>query len=714
MKIATRTTCRLCLTRCGMIVESDNGVVTRIVGDKQHPLSRGWLCVKGKWSLEYLNSTSRILYPLRRKGERGGKQWQRISWDEALDDIATRLSAIIQRYGPESVAVQALPPKEYFAYDVFCDIIKSPTFFKHDSHQCFTPQQIADILSFGNLITYPGFLNVEESEVVMLWGVNLHETNPSKDLRVREAHRQGTKLIVVDPRPTKAAKEADLWLRIRPGTDAALALAILNIMIYRNWYNKKFVEEWTEGFSALAERAALYPVEKAADITWIPAEDIEKAAELFGTANTAALYTFIGATMGGNSISTLRLMGFLPALKGVDTLGNNRFLLPPRIRLSRYQGKSSSSLKEARLSRQLSADRFPLLAGPTALTSPYPHPRHVIDAMLKGDPYPVRALWTNCNPLVSIEDTQTVLAALKALDLLVVSEINMSPTASLADYVLPITTHLESDAITEYSGLNLVAARVRAVAPQGEAREEGEIVLELLQRMGYGEKLPVNTYSELLNYRLEPSGLTFEQLKEKGYLLGPDSLEKFKEGRLRGDGEVGFNTPSGKIEFSSRILSKFGYDPLPNFVEPPISPYNTPNLFENYPFILISGTRSLEYYSTLGIDVTKLRKRHPYPTIEMAPETAHELDLKEGDWVEVSAPTTTATIRRKAVLLPGLHPRVMNAEGLWYLPDDDDLIHGTMAVSANVLTPLRDDVDPIIGGSIARCILCNVKRAEIT
>lgn len=707
----TRTTCRLCLVRCGMLVKTENGKIIRIVGDPDHPLSKRWLCVKGQTSAEFALSPKRLRHPIRRAGERGAGLWEQVSWDDALSDIAERLKSIIDESGPESVAVQALPPKEYFAYDIFCEVVGS-TFFKHDSHQCFTPQLTADTLTFGNLLTYPGFLTVDDSEVLLLWGVNLHETGGSKDRRVLDARRSGSKTIVVDPRPTKAADSADLWLRIRPGTDGALALGIIHEMIRNGWYNKPFVAEWTVGFTALAERAAQYPPERVAEITWIERSDIEEAARMFGTARTAALYTFIGATMGGNAVATLRLMGFLPALRGVDTKGNNCFLLPPKIRMSSYYKPDDESSKDQGSKRYLSADRFPLLDGPTALTAPYPHPRQVVDAILTGEPFPIRALWTDCNPLVGLEDTWTTLAALKKLDLLIVTDITVSPTAYLADYVLPITTHLESDAITEYSGLNMVAARVRAIEPVGEAREEADIVLDVLRRMGYEKDLPVQTYRELLDYRLAPSGLSFEDLSDLGYLVAPDSREKFRSGKLRHDGLCGFNTPSGKVEFTSGVLSDYGYDPLPDFIEPPVSPFSTPEVAAEYPLILISGTRSLEYYSTLGIEIDKLRKRRPYPTIEMAPETAQAMGFNEGDWVLVEAPSTTHAIRRRVALLEGLHPRVVNAEGLWYMPGEDDLVEAVLSVGANVLTQLRDDVDPILGGSIARCVLCRLKRIE--
>lgn len=709
---AVRTTCRLCLVRCGMLVES-NGRRVHVKGDRAHPLSRGYLCPKGKASADMTLSPKRLLYPLARDGARGSGRWRQVTWDEALDDIAARLNAIIAEHGARAVAVQSLPPKDYFAYDLFLDAIGSPTFFKHDSHQCFTPQLIADVLTYGNLLTYPAFTELKGTDLAVLRGINLGETNASKDQRVRDARRSGARTIVVDPRPTKAAREATLWLRVRPGTDAALALGILNAMLANGWYDREFVARWTLGFEALAERAARYTPERVESITWVPARDIVEAARLIGAAKRPALYTFIGATMGGNSVATMRLMGFIPALAGhIDREGANGFLPPTGVRMPSYYGGDAALGQGRKFDEMLSADKFPLLAGSKALTAPYPHPRQVIDAMLTGKPHPVRALWTSCNPMVGLEDTYTTMRALKALDLLVVSELFETPTARLADYVLPITTHLESNAISEYSGLNMICARVRALEPRGEAREEGWAVIEVAKRMGYADRLPVKSYEELLDYRLEPLGMRFAEFAQEGVYMRPNEPGKHASGKLRRDGKPGFNTPSGKIEFVSGTLAAHGYDPLPDFVEPPLSPYSTPELAREYPLVLISGTRTIEFYSTLGIEVPRLLKRRPYPTLEMSPETAARFGLEAGQWAEISAPTTEHTIVRRVAILEGMHPGVVNAEGLWYMPGEADLIAGTLAVGANVLTPLRDDLDPVVGGSIARCILCRVRPGK--
>ncbi|MCP4297063.1 MAG: molybdopterin-dependent oxidoreductase [Proteobacteria bacterium] len=709
----TKTTCRFCLVKCGMLVETRNGKVTGIRGDKDHPLSKGYLCIKGTSSLDVNNSSKRIIYPQKRVGERGSGKWKRVDWDEAIEDIAERMKKIISDYGSKTIAVQALPPKEYFAYDLFLHSIKSPTFFKHDSHQCFTPQLMSDILTFGALATYPTFTTLPDTDVVVLWGINMSETNGSKHRRVRDAQKKGSKTIVVDPRPTLSAKQADIWLRLRPGTDAALALGLMHEIVKHGWYDKDFIKNWTLGFEDLEALIAEYDLERVSKITWVPAKKIKEAAQLFGQAQDACLFTFIGATMAGNSIATLRLMGFLPILKGkIDQAGNNLFQTRTDVRMPGYYGPDLGVGDPPDYSEQLSAGKFPLLAGPNAITSPYPHPKQVIDAMLTGVPYPVKALWTSCNPVIGLEDSMMTIKALKTLDLLIVSDLFASPTAQLADYILPMTTHLESNAITEYAGMSLVAARVRAVKPLGEAREEADPVLDIANRLGLANQISINNNRDLLDHRLSPLGINFDEFAEQGYVYIKHEPLKHENGKLRPDGQNGFNTPSGKIEFTSEKLKEFGYDSLPDYVEPPYSPISSPEIATEFPLVCITGTRSIEYYSTLGIEVTPLRKKRPWPSLEIAPETARKYQLTENDWVVIDTPDAPHSIKRKVCILPELHPDVINVEGLWYMPGSEDILESVKEVGTNILTPLRDDVDPVCGGSIARCVMAKIAKTE--
>lgn len=700
-----RTTCRFCLVRCGMRVYREGGAVVKIDGDPDHPLSKGFLCVKGRASLDIAHSPHRLSQPLRRAGERGSGQWTPVSWNEALDDIAARLREIIQRHGGRAISTQSLPPKDAFVYDLFAKLVGA-TVFKHDSHQCFTPQIIADRLTFGRLATYPSFddENLADARCVVAWGVNFHATNPSKGVWVEAARKRGADVIVMDPRPILAARRASLWLRVRPGTDAILALGMLHVILTEGLFDAAFVRQWTHGFDQLRDHVRPYTSEHVSQVTWVPAEDIVAAARMYARAKPAALFTFIGTIMGGNCIDTVRALGLLVAVTGnVDVRGGNRLHLPPPIRIGRYGDLRSETL--------LGAEKFPLFSGPEAMVTPYAHPAHVIKAMLEGDPYPIRALWTDCNPVVAVENTGTIVAALKKLDLLVVSELFMTPTAHLADYVLPITMHLESDAITEYSGLPYVSARQKAMDPRGEAREEGEAVLEVLRRMGYADQLPADSHRGLLDYRLQPAGVDFDEFARRVVVRGQDVERKYERGLLRRDGQPGFDTPTGKIELFSTVLERYGYRPLPVHQEPYSNIRDPEELAREYPLIMISGTRSIHFYSTMGLEVERLRRTHPDPLLELSPECAELHGIQNGDWVWIESPWSSRRVRRKARVTAGMHERVVNAEGLWYLPGEDP-VESALAVGANTLTLLSDAFDPVVGGSMARCVPCRIGRIE--
>jgi len=333
-----RTTCKLCLNYCGVIVyRTEEGM--RLKGDPAHPLSKGFLCPKGLAALQIATHPARIRYPLRRAEARGAQRWERISWGEAIGEISSRLKQILERYGPEAVLVNALPPKDPTIWLAFAKAIGTPNFFRHDHHICFTPQLIADNLTFDSLATY--LCHTEEDaakmRTVVLWGVNMPETNPAKALVIKEVRRSGAKSIVVDPRPTKQAREADLWLRVRPGTDTALALGILHVIVKEKLYDKEFVARWTYGFDELERHVEDYPPAKVAEITWVDEGSIVEAARLIATNKPSAIITFVGLTMGGNSIDAIRSLGLIAAVTGnVDVRGGTSSRSPLRRRGSPF------------------------------------------------------------------------------------------------------------------------------------------------------------------------------------------------------------------------------------------------------------------------------------------------------------------------------------------------------------------------------------------
>lgn len=703
-----RTACKLCLNCCGMIISKKNGEI-KIKGDPDHPLSRGYICKKGMASLNIFHLPNRLKYPLRRIGKRGSQRWEKISWDEAINEISLKLQDILGKYGSKSICVQSLPPKDIVIWQAFAYALGTPNFFRHDHHVCSTPIMIADTLTFGHLMTYPNstYDDAVKTKTFVLWGVNLPETNPAKARVIEVARRSGSKLIVVDPRPTKIAKEADIWLRVRPGTDLALSLGMMNVIIKEGLYDKDFVDKWTFGFDALKRHVENYSPERVAEITWVDKDTIIEAAKLISSNKPSAIFTFMGLAMSGNSTNALRSLGILLAITGnVDIEGSNFIKIPPpteRFRLPK------DILKE-----QLSAEKFPILSGPEAIPSPFlpsPNPCDVINAMLTERPYPIKALLTDCNPLTALEDSRRVLEAFLKLDLLVVLELFMTPTAEFADYVLPISSFLESDSIVEYSGLNFIASRKKVLKPKDDVKEEGEILIELMRSMKILAKLPFSTYKEYLDFRLKPLGLNFDSFTERGYVISPTAEKKYEKGLLRPDKKPGFNTPTGKIEIYSTILERYGYEPLPIYKEPIPGPHTTPELFKEYPFIMITGVRTFPFYHGLGVQVPQFRKMHPDPIVEISREAAERLGIKEGEVVFIEVPDRKDTVWRKAHIVDGLDERVIAVVGHWYLPEESDQDKRLWSANINILTNLKDDYDHVIGGSGCRSMLARIRKA---
>lgn len=716
-KEEVKTACKLCLNCCGMIISKKDGEI-KIKGDPDHPLSRGYICRKGMASLEITNLPNRLKYPLRRVGERGSQKWEKISWDEAINEISSKLQNILSKYSAKSICVQSLPPKDIVIWQAFAYALGTPNFFRHDHHVCFTPIMIADTLSFGHLMTYPNstYDDGVKTKTFVLWGVNLPETNPAKARIIKEARKSGSKLIVVDPRPTKIAKEADIWLRLRPGTDLALSLGMINVIIKENFYDKDFVEKWTFGFEALKKHVEDYSPERVAEITWLDKNAIIEAAKLISinkpsaiisSNKPSAIFTFMGLAMSGNSTNALRSLGILLAITGnIDIEGSNFIKMPP---LTERFILPKDILKE-----QLSAEKFPILSGPDAIPAPFlpsPNPFDVINAMLTEKPYPIKALITDCNPLTALEDSKRVLEALLKLDLLVVMELFMTPTAEFADYVLPITWFLESNSLVEYSGLNFIASRKKVLKPMDDIKEEGEILIDLMRSMKILDKLPFSTYEEYLDFRLKPLGLNFDSFTKGGYIISPIVEKKYEKGLLRPDKKPGFNTPTGKIEIYSTILEKYGYEPLPVYKEPTPGPITTPELFREYPFIMITGVRTFPFYHGLGVQVPEFRKMHPDPIVEISREAAEKLGIKEGETVFIEVPYRKDRVWRKAHIVDELDERVIAVVGHWYLPEETDQNKRLWSVNINTLTSLKDDYDPVIGGSGCRSMLARISKA---
>lgn len=691
-----------------------NGKAVKIEGDPNHPMNKGYVCVKGGKYMELLYHPDRLKYPLKRAGERGEGKWKRITWDEALVIIADEFRRVKEEYGPESTAtsVGTGPRGNMFAAILLAYAAGSPNVMSI-THVCYVPSVMAEWITWGgpDLMQERG-PDYDNTNCILVWAANPLSSHPPRGNDIVKAKKRGAKLIVVDPRRTVLAERADLWLQIRPGTDAALALGMLNTIINDELFDRDFVGKWCVGFDELKERVQEYPLDEVSKITWIPESKIRDAAITYATTKPAALHRRVSIEQSTNAIQTLRALAILIAITGnLDVKGGNVFYTYP-------SGYIRASLTDAYLSeyrppkeverKRLGADKFPLFSGPDS-PSPFAHNPTVIKAMLTGKPYPVKALFAFNNLIICSENSREVWEALKKLEFLAVAEFFMTPTAELADIVLPSATWVEKNELCDTSYTNYVSAMQKAIEPVGECWDDKKTVIELAKKLserGFDEArrfLPWNSVDEFNNFRLSRIGTTFDDLKEKGYIIVPVTKHKRYE-------ERGFQTPSGKVELCSSIFEKYGYDPLPRFKEPPESPVSTPELAKDYPFILITGGRHIAYFHSEGRQIPSLRKLCSDPMVEIHPDVSKELGIKSDDWVEIETPRGRVT--QKARVTTRVHQKVIHVQHGWWFPEESGPEHGCFKSNVNVAISNDAPYDPICGAVQLRGLLCRVRKAK--
>jgi anaerobic selenocysteine-containing dehydrogenase len=536
----------------------------------------------------------------------------------------------------------------------------------------------------------------------MFWGHNPTNSGPDGETRfnVLEALDHKPKIIVIDPRQTDLAKRADVWLQVRPGVDDALALSMLNVIVGEKLFDDPFVAQWTHGFEALRERVKDYSPEWAEPITWVAADKIRAAARLFATTKPALLEWGCAIEHTPKCIQTVRAVSMLPALTAnIDVPGGWIFGMHG---LGRFPSLIENLKPEANAKR-LGADHFKLLGGEGA-DLPAAHIPTLLRAMREGKPYPVKAfLVFGNNTLSTYANASLVYDSLMKLDFMVCADLFMTPTAELADIVLPAASWPE---LNQLAGLPTIAANV-VLAQQkavriGECKSDEEIFVELARRM----RLPVGTepVEKVLDAQLAAGevGITFDELKQRGFIKVPFKYRKYENG--------GFKTPTGKIELYSTRLEALGYPPLPYYEEPPESPISSPEVARDYPLVLTTGGRISFFFNSEHRQIANLRKARRYPMAEIHPATAARYGVVDGDWMWVE--TRRGRMQQKAKLTTGIDPRVIHVEHGWWFPEEPAPEYGIWKSNVNLLTDNQAPYDPAMGTYQLRALLCRVARAD--
>ncbi len=685
-----KTCCRGCHGGCGVIAHVQDGKVIKVEGDPQSPISYGTMCSKGLAVTQLAYHPDRIIHPMRKVD---GK-WERITWDEALDTIATRFKAVIKEYGPESIVVGQGTGRDYESHLYrFANLLGTPNVLTA-GHMCYVSRVASTLITCGNLpiCDYRG-----NPKCIVLWGCNPQWSNPDeyKGVDFWRAYKKGVKLICVDPRKGFVANKADLWLQLRPGTDAALAMGFHHVILEEELYDKEFAANHIHGWDAFQERVKQYPPERVQEITWVDKDLIRKAARLYATTKPACIHWGVPTEQNNNCADCTRIMtGLMAATGNLDAPGGNvLYVNPPTRTVAEFA--RHKELSPAQRAKRLGGEQFKLGARVAFI-----NPKKAWDAILTGKPYPLKAgLLCGTNPVITRANSKEAYEALKKLEFLVVIDHFLTPTAELADIFLPAGTWLEQNHVADnWKRHGFALARQKCVEI-GEAWQDHKILMELGKKMGQEWW---NTVEEALDYLLEPAGLNWEQFKEKGYIQGEMVYYKYKE--------RGFSTPTGKVELLSTTLEKWGYDPVPKYTEIPESPVSRPDLADRFPYILNAGLRTPTFFHSANRMIPWLREIRPDPIVEIHPQTAKKHGIEDGAWVWIESPR--GRIKERAKLNDGIDPRVIVAEHGWWFPEIKTPDHGWDLSNVNVLTDnAYETLDPAIGSTNLRVCLCSIERA---
>ena len=676
--------CYMCTTACPTKVHVRDGKAVKI--DIADPKVAH--CPRWKAQLDFVYHPERLQYPVKRTGKRGDGSWQRISWDEALDTVAGNLQAVKDRYGPESVVfwiAYTKEPRPYFHR--LTHAFGSPNYCTESSN-CFSGTWIASNLTFGydySYFTISGGSVEPETKCKLIWGAAV-VSSPGVWEENLKAKENGVKLIVVDPRRTTIASKADIHLQLRPGTDGALALGFMNVIINENLHDKEFIDKWTVGFDGLKKLAQEYTPERVEEITRVPAAKIREAARLFASNKPGKVHLSPNSTTHhANGVQNHRAVILLAAITGnFEVPGGNRYAA-----LS-TEGTNDITLHERikDMPPGIGSQQFPIW------TSRYHEMQSnsIAGQIESGQPYPLKAMFSAGLCTQFFGNTSRMVETFKKLDFIAVTEYFHTPGTQLADIVMPIASWLERPILL--TGLAGMAKLIEpAIQPLGECRTEWDIYSELAKRLGFGDLFWDGSFEKCADYILEPMKITYKDLQQHPEGIkqpAPAMSEKPYE-------NGGFKTPSGKIEIASATLSEHGLDALPVYHEPPESPVSRPDLAEKYPLVMTSGARVMAYTHSQFRNLPQLRKLMPDPLVDINPADANPRGIKMGDTVTVSSPR--GSIRMKANVTDSILAGVVSLPHHW--PDE---------VNVNLLV---DDsiLDPISGFLPVKSQLCQVSKA---
>ena len=719
-------------TGCGIkTYVNSNGELVRVEGDENHPITNGRLCVRCLTIRDYVYNPDRVLYPMKRAREdRGKNKWERITWDEAYDTIAEKVKYFKDKYGAESILVMGGTGREggpmLPAYAHAC--LGTPNAcYTQSGYSCYIPRVAGTTYVMG--ATYPemdyaGGLPgryddpmFKLPELIVFWGKEPLPSNGDGLFghAAIDMMRRGSKLMSIDPRVNWVSTRADWHLRLRPGTDAALGMAMLNVIISEDLYDHDFVEKWCYGFEQLAERVKEMPAEKAAEICGLDANQIREAARVYAAAKPAQIAWGLAIDQKSNGVQAGHCIMALEAITGnIDVPGGQ---LIGDVNDGLELGFGWNNLGPELQSKILGIKEYPAYVG-LVLNAQCDM---VLDALEAGDDakyYPFKmGVFEDTNFLAGTCAAQPKRwhdAMVKNLEWCFGIDVWMTPTIqATCEIFLPLSSTVEHDTVvyTHYGASPIMAGAVNKSITVGDCKGDCEIFYELgLRCMPINFEKYKDYYDFLADYRLAYKR-TFEELREevvhqKTEMCG---YYKYESGRLRPDGMPGFNTPTGRVELYSTMFRQFGEDPLPYYEEPQFSPVSTPEKMEEYPFVLTTGARTYCYFHSEGKQIPYLREMNPDPLIEINPEDALKYGIADGQWVEVASPFGKCVLKAKVSQI--VKPGVVHAQhGFWFPEKDPEepSLYEVWRSNINELIP-HFMVGKLGFGAPFKCLICSVK-----
>jgi anaerobic selenocysteine-containing dehydrogenase len=740
---------------CGMILHIKDGKLVKVEGDPTHPISQGRLCPRCLALPETVYHPDRVIYPMKRAFEdRGKDKWERITWDEAVDMVESKVKQIWDEGFPEQIVLFTGTGREavMYAYSMANVVLGTSNWgIALAGNSCYGPRGMASAFAMGAgypeidyAAYWPGRYDdphYQLPEYLIFWGKMPLYSSPDGLFghALVDLAQRGTKLISVDPRVTWLSTRAEYILQLRPGTDCALALGMINIIIQEDLYDHDFVDCWTYGFDELAARAREYPVEKVEEITGVKAETILAATRAFASAGNSTACWGLALDEQSNGNAAAHAFLCILALTG-------NYDVPGGITIAPLHGHDSvslqgdwrawysASIKPEQHERTICDDHVKGInydmyrAGHTGYI-----PDFVIDAIETGDPYPIRMTWlygTNIEACPGAESSRWI-EGLKTVEFNVCQDIFMTPSAmAYCDLFLPVSTFVEHDGIVipHFGRNSWFVGSINKAVTVGEAKSDIEINMIFGHRImpeywpwykpqnGHVvdeealEKAVHEFFTQMTMH--EPYSMTFEDFQSVSPIQTGYQYEKYKSGLMRMDGRPGFNTPTGRFEFWRSSYAPYGYDPLPDFEEPPYSPVSTPELAEEYPLVLSTGQRNILFFHSEGRQIPALRSLCPDPTAEINPHTAEKYGIEDGDWMCIENMHGKAVY--KAVCMDSIRADCVHATHGWWFPEQDGEApnyFGVLKHNINELIP-NGQVGPQGCGTNYKSTLCKVYRVD--